>query len=456
MLITEVRIKGENEHVVLPHKELGRLLERGEVEGVFKYGVYGRDEPQGETKAVHTIQHPGLIEGRPTASGTITSASIDRDGDIVQTNGMLTEPYLKNPVVLPMHSHTFPVGLTERLKIMSKQAWAQWQWTVELPGSEAEQYQAWWDANALNAISVGFMPVKFGPTKEGFEGWVFEEWELLEYSPVVIPSNRDAVRALEGYGEMVLSGPSPVMKSLWKAGESQGGSKQVALGKATVDLELTATFKDRDGDEEPLVKIEDEPGDSQTEVKGAKYETFEAVKSACAAGALPVSEAFGELERILASPLGKSEVLVAPGSFTEIKRDVQQALCQIEAGEDVWTYVCVLYPGRVVYARYERGGEYSQHFERTYTRAEDHSVVFGERSELDQITVYVPHDGTGIAEQFIVAMAAHGYAAGIGSGEVDELKERAAAAEQRAEEWRTKAVLLAADVITTGGERDGE
>ncbi len=259
MRITEVRVKGEAEHQVVPREELGRLLEAGQVDGVFKYGLAARDEPQGEVKAVHTLDYAGLKSDRPTASSVITSANVDRDGDVVQTGGMLVEHYLKNPVVLPMHMHDFPVGLAEKLKVLKNSAWAQWQWLVDLPDSLAAKYQAWWDANAINATSIGFLPIKWGPTKEGYEGWVYEEWELLEFSPVVIPSNRDAVRSLEAFGEMVMAGPSPVMKSLWVAGESQGRPKQVAVP--------STTFKDERGNTvtitigENLVKIEDEPGD---------------------------------------------------------------------------------------------------------------------------------------------------------------------------------------------------
>jgi hypothetical protein len=229
VLITEVRVKGERQHVIMPRGELSRLLKEGRVDGVYKYALHDRAEPEGEAKAAHTLTHPGLTSGRPSASSVITSANVDRDGDIVMTSGMQVENYLLNPVVLPMHVHDFPVGLTEKLKIQAKQAWAQWQWLVDLPGSEAEKYAAWWDAHALNATSIGFLPFKWSDS-EKTDGWTFEEWELLEFSPVVIPSNRDAVRALESYGEVVMAGPSAVMKSLWVAGEASGRPKQVAVG----------------------------------------------------------------------------------------------------------------------------------------------------------------------------------------------------------------------------------
>ena len=310
MLITEVRVKGESQHVIMPRGELARLLKEGQVDGVYKYAVSDRAEPTGEAKAVHTLTHPGLTGGRPTASSVITSANVDRDGDIVLTSGMQVESYLRNPVVLPMHCHDFPVGLTEKLKIQAKQAWAQWQWLVDLPDSEAEKYQAWWDAHALNATSIGFLPSKWSDS-EKTDGWTFEEWELLEFSPVVIPSNRDAVRALDGYGEVVMAGPSAVMKSLWVAGEASGRSKQVAVGGVPVlgttvpDLGTVAGTSDA-ADKTLTAGDPVATSGSTSDAEWADLESVKGIMAAFVAGVIADTGAIELLEKLMAAVEGRA------------------------------------------------------------------------------------------------------------------------------------------------------
>lgn len=236
LLVTEVRVKGENEHVVVPHDELMRLLKSNQVEGIFKYGAYDRAEPDAEVKAVYSLDGPFLQKDRPTASAIISSSNEDRDGDVVVPSGLVvTENYRKNPVVLPMHSHDFPVGMAEKIKQTKQSIWAKWQWLVDLEETGAATYQKLWDAHVLNCTSIGFLPMEWEPrsTKDGMGGYTFTQWELLEFSPVVIPSNREAMRTdgvkglLEVVGEAVMSGPSPLLKGYWEA--SMGQKKQVAV-----------------------------------------------------------------------------------------------------------------------------------------------------------------------------------------------------------------------------------
>ena len=241
LLVTEVRVKGENEHVVVPHDELIRLLKANQLEGVFKYGAYDRAEPDAEVKTVFSLSGPFLKKGRPTASAVISSANEDRDGDIVVSSGLvLTENYQKNPVVLPMHSHDFPVGMAEKIKQTKNSIWAKWQWLVDLEETGAATYQKLWDAHVLNCTSIGFLPMEWEPrsAKEALGGgYLFTQWELLEFSPVVIPSNREAMRTdgvkglLEAVGEVVMSGPSPLLKGFWEASMMKDRPKQVAVPK---------------------------------------------------------------------------------------------------------------------------------------------------------------------------------------------------------------------------------
>ncbi len=50
----------------------------------------------------------------------------------------------------------------------------------------------------LNAVSVGFIPLEWTETKEGYD---ITKWELLEFSAVAVPANQDAIaQAVKSFG----------------------------------------------------------------------------------------------------------------------------------------------------------------------------------------------------------------------------------------------------------------
>ena len=62
-----------------------------------------------------------------------------------------------------------------------------------------------WAAGFLNAVSIGFMPKSYTPREGDQGGYVFEDWELLEYSIVPVPANQDALRlAMKSVGAALL------------------------------------------------------------------------------------------------------------------------------------------------------------------------------------------------------------------------------------------------------------
>jgi|GEM_PF-4956545 len=242
MLATEVLVKGESEHVVVPRDEVKRLAETMQLAGVFKFGIYPREDvPDTAVKAVHSFKGDFLNPARPVASSTISSAEVDRDGDVLESTGVIiTDNFRQNPVVLPSHAHTFPVGFDRKLKVSKDRVWAEWEWLVDVPETPAQVYQRLWDAHVLNCTSVGFIPIP-GEWEEIPEtwGWKFRAWELLEHSPVVIPSNREAMRTdgirdyVRQYAEAIAVGPSPIAKGLWNAADAALRPKQVAVSKPT-------------------------------------------------------------------------------------------------------------------------------------------------------------------------------------------------------------------------------
>lgn len=220
-IATEVLIRGEHERAVVPRDEIQRLLEANQLQAVYKLVPCVRELPEARPRRRYLIKGPFLADGRPTAEAVITSSNPDRDGDIVNVMGGDFENYVKNPVVLPMHVKTFPVGFAEEIRVYSDRVWARWQWLTDQPDTQAATFQRLWDDHVLNATSIGFIPRSI---REAPDGFIYDRWEMVEFSPVVIPANAEAMRtswvrdALESYEEMVAASGSPVLKSLWQAG----------------------------------------------------------------------------------------------------------------------------------------------------------------------------------------------------------------------------------------------
>lgn len=282
LIVTEVRIKGERDRQVLPRAEIQRLLDKESIEAVYKFVPCERTVPDGRPRRRFIVQGKFLAEGRPVASAIITSSAPDRDGDVVNANGAQLDSYLANPVVLPMHIKTFPIGFAEELRVYGDRIWAQWQWLTDQPDTEAAVYQRLWDAYVLNATSIGFLP---RAVRENESGWIYDRWEMIEFSPVVIPANSDAMRTnsardvLDSYGEMVFSSGSPVMKSLWISGEARERPKQV-----------TGIALDAHVDEETVVEtVETKDAVSESAPKkeaDVELRTLEDAKVAFAAGVI--------------------------------------------------------------------------------------------------------------------------------------------------------------------------
>lgn len=243
MTMTEVRVKGEG-IAIIPHGELLNLFKEEQVEAVYKYGVFDR-EAQGRVKDVHDLTkgpYKGYDSTRPRASSVISSQNVDRDGDTVHSGGMvLSDAYMKNPIVLPMHSREFPVGMTRKIKQLAKSIAAEWEWLVDQEYTQASVFQQAWDAYVLNSTSIGFLPIEL-EANYGSWGIGYLEWELLEFSPVIIPAHQDAMRTdglkslMKAFGEAVMDGPSPIAKRLWEEALAKVSPKQIAIGYHETDF----------------------------------------------------------------------------------------------------------------------------------------------------------------------------------------------------------------------------
>lgn len=133
----------------------------------------------------------------------ITTESVDRDQDVVVAAGGKLANYRLNPIVLFGHDYWTPqniVGRSVEEKVHpGRGIEGAWKWADEENPDTAALVRRLWDGKFLNAISIGFIPTMWEKrTTEDDEelrrGWIFREWELLEYSVVTVPANQDALR----------------------------------------------------------------------------------------------------------------------------------------------------------------------------------------------------------------------------------------------------------------------
>lgn len=130
----------------------------------------------------------------------ISTAAVDREGDILEPDGAELADYQKNPVVGYGHfrHETLPIAATTSItREPGRGLRARWRW---LEGDAfAERVRNAWEQGVLRAASVGFLPLDFEPRTDG-RGLRYTRWSLLEWSLVPIPANPEAVRSLKALG----------------------------------------------------------------------------------------------------------------------------------------------------------------------------------------------------------------------------------------------------------------
>lgn len=139
-----------------------------------------------------------------TVLARISTAGVDRDGEVLIPQGCDATDFTKSPTVFYNHDYTLPVGRCEGIRrnvetIEAKTRFAtrpadhQGPW---LPDSVFALFQQ----GVLNGFSVGFVPIEgrhpskkdqqqFGPKVR----YVYSKWKLLEYSVAPLPANQDAL-----------------------------------------------------------------------------------------------------------------------------------------------------------------------------------------------------------------------------------------------------------------------
>jgi hypothetical protein len=141
---------------------------------------------------------------------TISKEVVDRDGDILRASGVDFGNYMKNPVFLSFHnSREFPLGKVTKFWVEGNAVKAIVYFpTIEELSTNPEQasekaklvdftYHCY-KTGMLIAVSVGFIPLEWTESKDGYD---VTKWELLEFSAVAVPANQDAIaEAVKSFG----------------------------------------------------------------------------------------------------------------------------------------------------------------------------------------------------------------------------------------------------------------
>jgi HK97 family phage prohead protease len=129
----------------------------------------------------------------------ISTSTPDRSRDIVRAEGVQLDNYVKNPVVAFGHNYSgLSIGKTVEIQKVTEGIIAKVEFTPKGVYPLADQLYEMYKGGFMNAWSIGFIPKKWVDKEDG--GRDFEEWELLEYSAVLVPDNPEALTLLRSKG----------------------------------------------------------------------------------------------------------------------------------------------------------------------------------------------------------------------------------------------------------------
>ncbi len=121
----------------------------------------------------------------------MSDESIDRDGDIIMSDGWDLKEFKKNPVALAHHDATKIIGRWKNVKVHNKQLTGDLELAPDDVGAFQRAINKLISGGFLKAVSVGFRATEHEPREEG--GYRFLKQSLFETSVVAVPSNSSAL-----------------------------------------------------------------------------------------------------------------------------------------------------------------------------------------------------------------------------------------------------------------------
>lgn len=137
---------------------------------------------------------------------TITTETIDRDGEVLISQGMDAGEYEKNPVVFYNHDYAQPIGKITDLRRAKGKIDASIEFAQRPEGFDGSYFpefvESLVDQGIVKGISVGFVPLPGGVRKASTKDredygetvrQVYSKWKLLEVSVAPLPANATAL-----------------------------------------------------------------------------------------------------------------------------------------------------------------------------------------------------------------------------------------------------------------------
>jgi len=123
----------------------------------------------------------------------VSTPEIDRYGTIIVPSGIDYTAYLANPIVLAQHdSDKWPIGRCLGFAMNGENLEATIQ--IECVTEEGKKLTKLINAGFVKAVSVGIIPIEYeDQTIEGKKVTVYTKSELVEFSVVSVPANRQAL-----------------------------------------------------------------------------------------------------------------------------------------------------------------------------------------------------------------------------------------------------------------------
>ena len=137
--------------------------------------------------------------GEGVIEAIITTSSVDRHNENIETKGIDTKNYMNNPIVLYGHDYEgLPIGKTLKLtKQMGTQIKARFQLAVEEYPFASTVYSMI-KSGYLNAVSIG------GVVKEWSDDYrTINKMDMIEFSVVPVPANPEALITSRSFEKMV-------------------------------------------------------------------------------------------------------------------------------------------------------------------------------------------------------------------------------------------------------------
>jgi hypothetical protein len=157
-----------------------------------------------------------IKEGERAVISYISTAAVDRDGEIVEPEGAVLTDYMKHPVVLFGHDYKkLPIGKCEWVKMDAKGLIAK---TIYASHEEAQRVFNYRKEGFPLAESIGFVPLEVEELTEaesklyGGARRRYTKWTMLEYSDVPIPSNPEALQIAIAKG--LVDEPTSIVKDV--------------------------------------------------------------------------------------------------------------------------------------------------------------------------------------------------------------------------------------------------